>query len=89
MEGPRASKDAVAAIVRAKANWAAIHEKAQNHESDPTYLARFEPFSATLKDGVWHVQGTVPASHFHSGTLIELAEAPSSFLHRLITGTRP
>lgn len=64
MEGPRASKDAVAAIVRAKANWAAIHEKAQNHESDPTYLARFEPFSATLKDGVWHVQGTVPAG-FH------------------------
>jgi len=64
-EGPRGAKDAEDAIAHAKAAWAAIHEKDRNGETTaPAYIARFEPYSATLKDGVWHVQGTVPAG-FH------------------------
>jgi hypothetical protein len=58
-EGEGASKDAEAAIAHAKAAWAAIHDKTHDETSAPDYLVRFEPYSATLKDGVWHVQGTI------------------------------
>jgi hypothetical protein len=65
VEGPNASKDANAAIARAKATWASIHEKVPtNSISAPEFIVRFEPYSATLKDGVWHVQGTIPPG-FH------------------------
>jgi hypothetical protein len=65
VEGARASRDASAAIAQAKAAWIAIHEKdPTNATSAPDYIARFEPYSATLKDGVWHVQGTIPPG-FH------------------------
>jgi hypothetical protein len=60
-EGPRGSTDAKTAIVHAQATWAAIHEKDPSNEtSAPAYIARFEPYTATLRDGVWHVQGTIP-----------------------------
>jgi hypothetical protein len=63
--GARASKDAQAAIAHAKAVWAAIHEKNPTNEMvTPAYLALFEPYSAKLKDGVWHVEGTIPPG-FH------------------------
>jgi len=63
--GPRASNDAATAINTAKRAWTAIHEKdPTNAESAPDYMAQFEPYSATLKDGVWHVQGTSPPG-FH------------------------
>jgi len=64
VQGPRASNDAQSAIAHAKSTWAAIHEKDPSNEmTAPAYLAKFEPFSATLKDGVWHVQGTIPAAY--------------------------
>lgn len=65
VEGARASKDAEAAINHAKAAWAAIHQKdPADTRSAPDYIAQFEPYSAVLKDGVWHVQGTTPPQ-FH------------------------
>jgi hypothetical protein len=64
-EGPRASKDADTAIAHAKGTWAGIHYKTHSEKDSPAYLGKFEPYTATLRDGVWHVQGTVP-SDFHA-----------------------
>jgi hypothetical protein len=63
-EGAGASKDAEAAVAHAKAAWAAIYDKTRDETSAAHYLARFEPYSATLQNGVWHVQGTIPPD-FH------------------------
>ncbi len=64
VEGPRASRDAASAIAMAKAAWASTYEK--NPSSlvySPANVAKFEPYVATLKDDVWHVEGTVPPGH--------------------------
>jgi hypothetical protein len=59
-EGPRASKDAGSAIVHAKGAWASMYEKNPSNEMfNPSNSTKLEPYVATLKDGVWHVQGTV------------------------------
>jgi hypothetical protein len=63
-EGPRSSKDEESAIARAKAAWASAHEKnPYGGTYSPANMAKFEPYSATLKDGVWRVQGTVPPGY--------------------------
>jgi hypothetical protein len=63
-EGPRSSPDAASAIAHAKDAFASVYEKTHSSEASPANLAKFEPFAATLKDGVWHVQGTVPPEYF-------------------------
>jgi hypothetical protein len=60
MEGPRASKDAASAIARAKGAWSSTYQKRPNEKMfEPSNAAKLEPYTATLKDGVWHVEGTV------------------------------
>ena len=65
IEGPRASKDAASAIVRAKGAWSSTYEKNPSDEMfNPSNSAKLEPYTATLKDGVWHIEGTVrPGYH--------------------------
>jgi hypothetical protein len=63
MEGPRASKDAASAIARAKGAWSSTYEKNRNEMFNPSNSTKLEPYTATLKDGVWHVEGTVPPGY--------------------------
>lgn len=64
VEGPRSSKDAERAIEQAKGAITSIYEKrSRSGEGSPADIARFEPYRATLKDGVWHVEGTIPAAY--------------------------
>ena len=56
----------------------------------PAGLARFEPYKAELKDGVWHVQGAPPpnftgripvaseCAHDEGGESLSSVEAPLS-----------
>jgi hypothetical protein len=63
-EGPRAARDAETAIAHAKGVMASVHEKNPSSSiGSPVDIARFEPYRATLKDGVWHVEGTVPPGY--------------------------
>lgn len=64
VEQPGGSRDAHSAIATAKAAWASIYEK--NPSSDnysPASIARFEPYTATLRGGAWLVTGTVPSGY--------------------------
>lgn len=57
-----------AAILSAKQAWQSIYEKKRSPAYGKESAARFEPYTATLKDGVWHVRGTVPLG-YHGETL--------------------
>jgi hypothetical protein len=54
------------AIARARAAWREVVEK-RSPAPTPTFaeenLARFEPFTATLSDGIWEVRGTIPPGY--------------------------
>lgn len=53
-----------AAVQKAKEAWASIHDKASwqtAYSSEST--AKFEPYTATLEDGVWMVRGTIPPNY--------------------------
>lgn len=63
-EGPRSSRDAASALAHAKGAFAAAYENTHSSEASPANLAKFEPYTAVLKEGVWHVQGTVPPAYF-------------------------
>jgi hypothetical protein len=52
------------AVQRAKEAWASIHEKATwktGYSEEST--AKFEPYTATLEDGIWVVRGTIPSGY--------------------------
>jgi hypothetical protein len=71
--GPRASKDAESAIAHAKGVLASGYEKrAKSGDGSPADIARFEPYIATLKDGVWHVEGTVPPEYHGRVPIVSL-----------------
>jgi hypothetical protein len=53
-----------AAIAAAKGAFRSIHEKAPSQSGySPENVERFEPFTATLRDGSWEVTGTRPAGY--------------------------
>ena len=52
-----------AAIAVAKAAWPTIYEKTHYPAYSGKETARFEPYTATLVDGVWIVKGTIPAGY--------------------------
>ena len=52
-----------AAILSAKQAWQSIYEKNGSPAYSKESAAKFEPYTATLKDGVWHVRGTVPSGY--------------------------
>jgi len=57
------------AIRSAKQAWQSIYEKKRSPEYSNESRARFEPYTATLEEGVWHIQGTVPPGY--SGETLE------------------
>jgi hypothetical protein len=63
-ETPRASRDAASAIAHAKGAFASAYEKTHSINASPTNIAKFEPYTAVLKDSVWHVQGTAPTGYY-------------------------
>lgn len=65
-DAPVASANA--AIMSARQAWQSIYEKNRSAAYSKESAAKFEPYTATLKDGVWHVRGTVPPG-YHGETL--------------------
>lgn len=58
------------AVSKAKLAWKQIYEKASWHKVySPESTAKFEPYTATLVNGVWIVKGTIPAGY--EGEVIE------------------
>jgi hypothetical protein len=61
---------AAGAVASARTAWQAAYGKTPgNAEFSRESTARFEPYTATLKDGLWVVRGSVP-SGFH-GNVVE------------------
>lgn len=60
---------AESAITTAKQAWQSIHDKTSSPLYDPKETTRFEPYTATLEDGVWTVKGTIPP-RYHGTTLV-------------------
>ncbi|MCW3053820.1 MAG: hypothetical protein JWN14_2990 [Chthonomonadales bacterium] len=54
--------DAETAIAIALAVWGPIYGKEN--------IAREKPFTATLKNGIWRVQGSLPREYTHGGVAI-------------------
>jgi hypothetical protein len=53
-----------AAVEKAKQAWASIHEKASWQSAySKESTVKFEPYAATLEDGVWVVRGTIPPGY--------------------------
>jgi hypothetical protein len=52
-----------AAIAASRQAWRSISEKTSKSPFNPASTTRFEPYSATLEDGVWVVHGTVAAGY--------------------------
>jgi hypothetical protein len=63
-------QDPSSAITAAKDAFASVYQKAHPISESPGHLAQFEPYTAVLKDGVWHVQGTAPQDY---GDLLPVA----------------
>lgn len=61
---------AAAAILTARQSWASLYEKLNGR--NPVYskkeTAKFEPYTATLSNGIWLVRGTIPLG-FHGETI--------------------
>lgn len=58
------------AVSKAKLAWKQIYEKANWHKVySPENTAKFEPYTATLVNGVWIVKGTIPSGY--QGEVIE------------------
>jgi hypothetical protein len=52
------------AVARAKTAWASVSEKASWHVAySKENTTKFEPYRATLENGVWVVRGTVPSGY--------------------------
>ena len=52
------------AVSAAKDAWESISSKATSAESfKRESVTRFEPYTATLRDGVWYVVGTIPVGY--------------------------
>ena len=63
--GPSSKSDgpvttAEAAIVQAKSGFASVYSKTHGESFAPKTVAQFEPYTATLTNGEWHVRGAVP-----------------------------
>ena len=52
------------AVARAKIAWASVSEKASWHGAySKENTAKFEPYTATLENGMWVVRGSVPSGY--------------------------
>jgi hypothetical protein len=57
-------------IAQARGAWKSTYEKAPSLTIvSPEETSKFEPYTATLEDGVWIVRGTIPPG-FHGDMLV-------------------
>jgi len=56
---PHSVSTPAAAVAVAKASWASVYAKTPHDVFGPTNVARFEPYTAELRDGTWFVSGTM------------------------------
>ena len=63
-----------AAIAVAKSGWVGTYDKTHYELYSKKETARFEPYTATLNDGIWTVKGTIPPG-YHGYTLVTSVRA--------------
>ena len=51
------------AIAKARDAWGSIYDKTGHAIYSEESTAQFEPYTATLENGVWTVRGTIPAGY--------------------------
>jgi hypothetical protein len=51
------------AILSARHAWQSVYEKSRSPVYSKESAAKFEPYTATLENGVWHVRGNIPAGY--------------------------
>jgi hypothetical protein len=66
------------AVVIAKNSWGSVYEKTRSPAFSKVETSRFEPYTATLKDGIWTVQGTIPPG-YRGETLVTTVRAVDGF----------
>jgi hypothetical protein len=52
-----------AAVAIAKNSWNSVYDKTRSPTYSKEETGRFEPYTATLRDGIWTVKGTVPPGY--------------------------
>lgn len=62
------------AVATAKNSWSSVYEKTHSPTYSKAETARFEPYTATLKDGIRTVQGTIPPG-YRGETLVTTVRA--------------
>ena len=67
-----------AAIAVAKAAWPTIYDKTHYPVYSQEETRKFEPYTATLKDGVWIVKGTIPPG-YRGPTLVTKVRVSDGF----------
>lgn len=76
LNGESLVKDARTAIAEAKAAWNSTFEKNPHGGiGSPAHIEKLEPYSATLRDGVWHVEGTVPPEYHGHAPVASVCES--------------
>jgi hypothetical protein len=63
-----------AAVAAAKNAWSGVYDKTQRPQYSSKETEKFEPYSATLDDGIWTVKGTIPLG-FRGETLVTTVRA--------------
>jgi len=66
------------AIAKAKGGWASVYSKTHYADFAPETVAKFEPYTATLRDGEWVVRGTV-STEYHGAVLQAKVRASDGF----------
>lgn len=67
---PRPIASAAEAIEAAKRAWAEVSVKTRASDFSKENWAKFEPYSATLENGIWNLTGTVSANYLGNRYLI-------------------
>jgi hypothetical protein len=67
-----------AAVAIAKNSWRSAYDKVRSPAYSKEETARFEPYTATLKDGIWTVKGTIPPG-YRGETLVTTVRAADGF----------
>jgi hypothetical protein len=76
-----------AAVAIAKSSWSSIYDKIRSPAYSKADTARFEPYTATLKDGIWTVQGTIPPG-YRGETLVTTVRAVDGFASIAVVDVR-
>jgi hypothetical protein len=67
-----------AAVAIARSSWSSVYDKTRAPTYSKAETARFEPYTATLHDGIWTVKGTTPPG-YRGATLVTTVRAANGF----------